>query len=193
MADRIYFSTEIRRDHVIPIGVENPNQHEIEDEGKGLEIAGREVPRQAIALARDAIYRRRLLDGDIAVERYDLSQASERRRGIALLERLVPGEDGTTTGHVVWLWVTGPLESNAHLGVDATAYFADFRAQVEGANIDMSRVRFLSKPHVVLPSSGRGPALVREAERLRSLGLPLSVNLATGMLERAIASAPPQR
>ena len=193
VTDRLYFTTELRRNHVIPIGVENPNRHEIEDEGKGLEIAGRTVPRQAIALARDAIYRRRLRDGDIAIERYDISQPAERRRGIAFLERLVPSvEGGATGGHLVWLWVTGPQEANAHLGVDATAYFADFRAEAERASIDMSRVRFLSKPSVVLATGNRGPALAEQTERLRRLGLPISVNLATGMLERAIASAPPE-
>jgi hypothetical protein len=189
--DRAYFGAELRRTRVIPITVENPNRHEIEDEGKGFEVAGRDVSGQAIAIARDALLRRRLRDGDLALERYDLSRPEERRRAIALLERLVPADvSGAAPPHRLWLWVTGPLEENEHRGVDATAYIATFHAEVARANVDSSRLRYVSKPYVDLPRTGRGRALVEAADRMRALGLPLSVNLGTAALGAAIRDAP---
>jgi hypothetical protein len=194
--DRAYFTPDLRRSAVIPIGVENPNQHEIEDEGKGLIPFGVELPTQAVALARAAIYRRRLRDGDLAVERYDLSQPSDRRRALSLLELLIParGAGATTEGTRVWLWVNGPLdETNTHgVGEDATAYIAAFREEISRANINTGRLTLVSKPHVVIPRSGpaSGRALAEAADRFRGMELPLSVNLSTGALRAILVRVP---
>jgi hypothetical protein len=98
-SDRSYFGVELRRTKIIPIFVENPNEHEARDEGKGLGVWGRQLPEQAIALTREHVYARRLVDGDLALERYDLRHASEHERALALLETLLPPG---SSGHDVW-------------------------------------------------------------------------------------------
>ncbi|MBI2895303.1 MAG: hypothetical protein HYY06_17240 [Deltaproteobacteria bacterium] len=186
-SDRRYFGEDLRRQRLLPIFVENPNRHEVVDEGKGLAIAGRDdVSARAMELARDAIYRRRLRDGDLAIERYDLSKPEERRRAISLCEALLP-RGAPPPGGDVWLWVNGPLDPLGVRGEDASAYIAAFRAELGRARVELGRVRFVSKPHVDLP---RGPAR-REAfeaavDRFRALDLPLSVNLDTRALESLV-------
>jgi hypothetical protein len=192
-SDRRYFGAELRRRAVIPIGVENPNRHELVDEGKGLEIWGRSVPAEAVRLARDAIYRRRLEDGDLAVERYDLSLPSDRERAIAVLEALVPRSRRPTSGGRVWLWVNGGLDARGIGGHDATAHVESFRRDLSRADVDTSRLCLLSKPHVDLPDGpGRGEAFEAAVDRFRALGLPLSVNFDSQGLARLI-ERPSQR
>jgi hypothetical protein len=191
-SDRRYFGDALRRDHVVPISVENPNRHEIEDEGKGfmpmptpLPAPGAVSPaalERAVRLATDAVLRRRLADGDLALERYDLTAPADRRRAIDLLERLIPRRASGAGRTVVWLWVNGRLDERGVGGEDATAHIAGFRAEVAAADVDVARLRYLSKPHVALPGPGRARALREAVARFRGLGLPLSVNLGTGPL-----------
>lgn len=183
-SDRRYFGGQLRRDRIIPISVENPNRHEIDDEGKGFEITGRKISAKAFRITRDAVLRRRLRDGDLALERYDLSKQSERRRAIRVLERLIPENRETKNKHLVWLWINGRLDRLGVRGEDASAYIADFRLQVEAANIDTSRLRYVNKPSVILPRKGTAKALKQAAKAMRKLGLPLSVNMNTKKLLR---------
>lgn len=192
-SDRAYFGEALRRDHVIVISVENPNDHEVEDEGKGFRPqkadGSSEIVESATQVATNAILRRRLLDGDLALERYDLTQRADRRRAIDLLERLIP-EQGPRAGpgHTVWLWVNGRLDTLGVRGEDATDYIEEFRAEVAGANINTARLDYVSKPHIDLPPGGpqstRAKALRDAAARLRGLKLPLSVNLTTAAFLR---------
>lgn len=185
-SDRAYFGDAIRREHILPIFVENPTPHEIVDEGKGFVIAGREIDAVIVRRARDAIIRRRLADGDVAIERYDLSRPEERRRAIVFLEAIVP-EGAAAPGGVVWVWVNGPLDALGIRGEDATAYVVDFRAELEAARIDLSRVRLFSKPHVDLPrGEARRLAFEAAVDRFRTLDLPLSVNLDTRALRALV-------
>ncbi len=186
-SDVAYFGADVRRAHVIPIFVENPTRHEYEDEGKGMSIAGRDdVTAGAITRARDAVYRRRLRDGDIALERYDLSRASERARAVRVLEAIVP--PGAPSGGVVWLWVNGGLEPDGTRGHDATPYVAAFRAELASAAIDPARVRLFGKPSVTLPNGpGRRAELEAAIDRYHALDLPVSVNLDTRALRALLA------
>lgn len=187
IGDRRYFGERLRREHVIVIGVENPNRHEIVDEAKGLVLPGMDAPEEAIGIARRAIYRRRLRDGDLAIERYHLGDPIERRRAIAVLEELIPrtgGDDGSDA--VIWLWVHGGLDSRAVRGTDATRHIGMFRQEVAAANVDVRRVRYLSKPHVPIGGRNLAQQLDTHARRYRSLELPLSLNIGSGLLARLI-------
>lgn len=200
-SDRRYFGAALRRDRVIPISVENPNRHEIEDEGKGFlpfplpaaSVVSPPTLERAVRMATDAVLRRRLADGDLALERYDLTVPADRRRAIALLERLIPR--GAGQGHAVWLWVNGRLDERGVGGEDATAHIAGFRAEVAAARVDVARLRYLSKPHVALARArspaDRGRALREAVARFSALDLPLSVNLGTGPLLRLWAEGEP--
>lgn len=185
LGDRRYFGERLRREHLILIGVENPNRHEIVDEAKGLVVAGMELPEQAITLARRAIYRRRLRDGDLAVERYHLGEPAERRRAISVLEELIPrsGADGAG-GATVWLWVHGGLDPRGVRGTDATRYIGMFRQEVASANVDVRRLRYLSKPHVPIGGRNLAQQLDTHARRFRAMDLPLSLNIGSGLLAR---------
>ncbi len=181
-SDRRYFGERVRREHIVLVAVENPNRHEVRDENKGLEVFGRALPPEAVALARRSIYARRLQDGDIAIERYHLGHPEERRRAIRVLfELLGPGSSG---GHRVWVSVHGGLDARGTRGTDATRYIAGFRAEVADAGIDTVRVRYLSKPHVPIGGRNMARQLDAAARRFRQLDLPLSLNLGTPLLRR---------
>jgi hypothetical protein len=182
-SDRSYFGVELRRTKIIPIFVENPNEHEARDEGKGLGVWGRELPEQAIALTREHVYARRLSDGDLALERYDLRHTSEQARAIALLETLLPPG---SSGHDVWVWVNGGSDGHGS-GDPAVPYIADFQAQLEAAEIELSRVVLLSKPSIQPWGDDAKQVFEAEVDRHAALGIPLSAQLSTAQLERLIA------
>jgi hypothetical protein len=182
-SDRSYFGVELRRTKIIPIFVENPNEHEARDEGKGLGVWGRELPEQALALTRAHVYARRLADGDLALERYDLRHASEHARAIALLETLLPPG---SSGHHVWLWVNGGSDGHGS-GDPAVPYIADFQAQLEAAEIELSRVILLSKPSIQPWGDDAKQLFEAEVDRYAALGIPLSAQLSTSQFERLVA------
>lgn len=183
--DRRYFTDALRRERVVPILVENPDAKE-RDEGKGLLPQGVEVEPESARLARRAILRQRLKDGDVAIERYDISRPEERQRAIALLEELIPRDDLEPT--TVWLWVTGPLEEGAKLqGEDATTWIGALRLELEEANVNPARLQILSKPSVPLPTGhGATEAFDEALTRFEALDLPMSVQLQTEALRRLI-------
>ncbi|WP_181232965.1 hypothetical protein [Enhygromyxa salina] len=182
-SDRSYFGVELRRDKIIPIFVENPNEHELRDEGKGLGVWGRELAPEALAITRRVVYGRRLLDGPLAVERYDLRFETEHQRAIALLEELVPRG---SSGHQLWLWVNGGTDGHGK-GDPAVPYIADFQAKISAANVEVSRVVLLSKPSV-RPWGADGKQILEvETDRYAQLGIPLSVQLRTEQLRSLIA------
>lgn len=174
-SDRNYFGTEQRARAIIPIFVEHPNEHESRDEGKGMGVWGMDIPAEAIAIARRAVYARRLEDGALAVERYDLREQAEWDRARGLLEDLVPRG---SSGHTLWLWVNGGSDGHGH-GNSALPYIEAFRNSLEDADIEMSRVRLLSKPS----PRPRGPTAKADfeaaVERARALGVPASIQLNT--------------
>jgi hypothetical protein len=181
-SDRTYFGVELRRTKIIPIFVENPNEHESRDEGKGLGVWGRELPEQALALTGKYVYARRLADGDLALERYDLRHASEQARAIALLELLLPPG---SSGHDVWLWVNGGSDGHGS-GDPAVPYIADFQVQLEAAQIELSRLVLLSKPSIQPWGDDAKQLFEAEVDRYTALGIPLSAQLSTSQFERLI-------
>ena len=182
-SDRSYFGAELRRDKIIPIFVENPNEHELRDEGKGLGVWGLDLAPQALAITRRAVYGRRLLDGALALERYDLRFEPEQDRAIALLEELVPQG---SSGHQLWIWVNGGTDGHGS-GDPALPYIADFQARIDAANIEVSRVVLLSKPSV-RPWGDEGRQILEtETDRYAQLGIPLSAQLSTKQLQRLLS------
>ena len=177
-SDVKYFGRAIRYHRIIPIFVENPNTKELEQEGKGMHPLGRKkVDPALIDRAMRAVYRRRLLDGPIAIERYDLSQSKERDRAIAVLEALIPPNE---EGPALWLWVTGRLDPHRKAeGENATKYLPVFRKQIAAAKINLRRLRILSKPSTQLPDSDRQTAFLRDAKWYRMRALPYSVRLSS--------------
>lgn len=190
-SDRAYFTAALRRDRVIPIFVENPMPHE-RGEMKGIDIVGRHVDPALRDMVVRTIYARRLADGDLAVERYDLSDASERRRAIGLLEALVPRSSAGGPTTRVWLWVTGRLSSRDKLaGEDALAHVRGFRAELERANVDSARVALLSKPAYQPRESAFCADMESALAAHEALDIPLSTSLST-MDERLFTLLCPQ-
>lgn len=178
-SDRAYFTAALRRDRVIPIFVENPMPHE-RGEMKGIDIVGRDVDPALRDMVVRTIYARRLADGDLAVERYDLSDASERRRAVALLQALVPRSSVGVATTRVWLWVTGRLSSGGKLaGENALAHVRGFRAELERANVDIARVALFSKPAYEPPETGFCTDMESALAAHEALGIPLSVAVST--------------
>jgi hypothetical protein len=189
-SDRLYFTDDLRRRRIIPITVAEPSEKEI-DEGKGFlapehqREPGAEV---AASKTRRILLRRRLADGDVAVERYDISKASQRAMIASLLRTIIPAKDPAPGTGVVWVWINGPLDPDRKLrGQDATPWVELLRRELATEDIQHSRVRFFSKPSVELPNgAGRKAALDEAIGRFDRLDLPLSLNLRTAAFRAAI-------
>ena len=181
-SDVTYFGT-ILRAKTIPIFVENPNEHEARDEGKGMGVWGVELRDDAVTLARDRVYARRLLDGPLGVERYDLRHDAERARAIALLETLIPAG---SRGHPVWLWINGGSDGHGK-GEPAIPYVAAFQQAIEAADIETARLVLLSKPSVRPRGAEAQATLDAFADETRALGIPASVQLNTRAARRLLA------
>lgn len=178
-SDRRYFGASLRHHRVIPLFVENPNTRELLDEGKGMMVVGRDFDPALVKLARDAVYRRRLRDGDLAIERYDLSQPAERDRAIEVLQAFIGSRD-PAPGGTLWLWVTGKLDPNHEgEGENAARYLPAFLKQVDAAALDRSRLRILSMPSTQVPADGQATFVKKDAAWYRKRGLPYSVRLNT--------------
>jgi len=87
--------------------------------------------------------------------------------------------DGSRGGGNAWLWVTGPLEpGNTLRGENASAYIEAFRRQVANASIDTGRLRYLSKPRLVLPpGKSRREAFAAAVGRANALDVRQSIDL----------------
>ena len=177
-SDRSYFGTELRRTKIIPIFVENPNEHESRDEGKGMIPWGVELPAAAVELASRAVYARRLADGPLALERYDLRDASERARAIALLEALVPRG---SSGPLLYLWVNGGSDGHGK-GEPATPHIPSFSTELDAAPIARERVVLFSKPSVRPRGKDASKVLEAAIDEHAKLGIPLSAQLRTSQL-----------
>jgi hypothetical protein len=178
-SDRRYFGAALRYHRVIPLFVENPNTHELRDEGKGMTVFGRDIEPSLVKLARDAVYRRRLRDGDLAVERYDLSQQGERDRAIEVLEAFI-GKDDAAPGGTLWLWVTGKLDPMREAeGENAVRYLPAFIKQLDAAAVDRARLRIVSMPSTDLPAADQLGFVKKDAAWYRKRDLPYSVRLTT--------------
>jgi len=172
-SDREYFGDVVRHDHLIPLFVENPSEHEIVDEGKGLVVHGRTLDPAAIALTRREVYRRRLQDGAMAIERYDITSEADVRRAIEVLELLAP--EGTR-GHHVYVWVGGPLIAGTERVVDVHEQMPAFVTALEGASIEMTRVTVFARP--VFQAKGKQREdLEAAAARARAQGVLYGVNM----------------
>ncbi len=172
-SDREYFGDVVRHDHAIPLFVENPSEHEIVDEGKGLVVHGRTLEPAAIALTRREVYLRRLQDGAMAIERYDITSESDVRRAIEVLELLAP--EGTR-GHHVYVWVGGPLIAGTERVVDVHERMPEFVAALAGASIEMTRVSVFARP--VFQAKGKTRKdLEAVASRARKQGVIYGVNM----------------
>lgn len=181
--DRDYFSPTIRREHIIPIFVENPNPHEIE-EGKGYVVPGMDLSRRVRLFLVGEICRQRLRDGDIALERYDLSSSRDVKRALDILTRIIPdGDPGNTR---VWLWVTGRLEPGLVLkGEGALEYAEDFWRRAADLPIDLARLKLFSKPWESI-----GPHFERLLGAYRGASLYFSVDVGVRSLLASVARSP---
>lgn len=181
-SDRAYFGDARARTSLI--FVENPNDHERFDEGKGMLPPDREVDPSAAAIARRAVYAARLADGDLSLERYDLTRADDRGRVIALLEELVlRGSQGAT----VWVWAHAGYDGHSTHGPDPLPHVGRFRRELRRAPIARDRVRILARPSLELPRVGdRRAALEAALDRSAAIDLPLSVHLGTRSLLRML-------
>ncbi|MEM7155116.1 MAG: hypothetical protein AAF799_19875 [Myxococcota bacterium] len=178
-SDRAYFGVRMRHDRVIPLFVENPSEHEIVDEGKGLVVHGRALDPEAIALTREYVYRRRLRDGAMAIERYDITRESDVQRAIEVLEMLVPA--GSGPGHHVYVWVGGPLIPGTERTEDVHDRMPEFVAALEAADIEMDRVTVFARP--VFQSRGKTrDDLSAAVDRARDQGVIYGVNMNTAAL-----------
>jgi hypothetical protein len=144
-----YFGRDLRRARVIPIIVENPNPHE-RREGKGLVPMDRShVPPTVIHLVRDQLLASRLRDGDIAIERYDLSSPAERDRVTQLLRHLIPV--GSPSAGKVWLWMAGAsMSPDGGCDNRVLEQTQSFLVDLESAGVDRSRLRLVRKPDLTL-------------------------------------------
>ena len=177
------------RDHIIPVSVENPSAHEIDDEGKGFAVRGRELSPEAMALARAAVLRVRLAAGPLAIERYHLGRADERRRLRGVLADLVPRG---STGADVWVWANGGLDARGVGGTPPDAFVPSFRAELAGdERIATRRVRMLGKPHVDLREGDARAVLEAAIQAHARWSMPVSVNVNARRL-RSIVSATPE-
>ena len=188
-SDRAYFGRALRHYRVIPILVENPLPKEVETEGKGLVPPGPPVAPELLSLVRDALLRRRLRDGDIALERYDLSQLEQRQRAVELLRALLPADD-PAPGGTVWLWVNGRLDPHRKAeGENAVRYLPKLEADLRAAGIARDRLQILSKPATEIPPGAGRPAAFRgDAKWYHKRGYPYAVRLTAGDLEAILAS-----
>ncbi len=180
-SDRHYFGQRLRREHLILVSVNTPNAHEATEEAKGFDPPGYDVSDEAVALARRAVFRRRLTDGDIGLERFDLARPEERRHAIEILQALI-GADATEGDGKVWLFVHGGMNASGSSGPDAVAYIHSFRNEVAEADVDVSRVRYLSRPHVRIGGGDLPRKLDAAARRMRNHDLPLNLAIGTGLL-----------
>jgi hypothetical protein len=197
-SDVHYFGESLRYHRVIPILVEHPQNREAVEEGKGFTVVDRTFPPELVRMVRRTVLSRRLLDGDIALERYDLTVPAERAHAIDVLADLIPASDAAGSAAPgsaklpaaadvsrprVWLWVTGRLVPGGHTGESAARYLEGFMAELARAPIDHSRLRVLGKPSFDLPAGrGAAEALEREATWYRKRNLPLAVSVTTGPL-----------
>ncbi|OIP29996.1 MAG: hypothetical protein AUK47_26180 [Deltaproteobacteria bacterium CG2_30_63_29] len=183
-SDRDYFTPELRRDAFIPLLVEHASPHEINDEGKSFHVSGREVPDAIIALTRSAVLRRRLADGDLAIERYDLSRASELDHLVEVLAPLVPAGD---EGNTVWLWVTGPTEVEGEWkGPPALDYREALEAKLLAAGLNLDRIRVVTRNPEALSSKTPAAELASQAKAHGDAGWTLRLNLRAGALQKKL-------
>ena len=173
--DLRYFGAELRRDSFIPILVANPGEAELA-EGKGAAVAGLDVAEADLDALMVSILQRRLLDGDVAIERYDLSTERDQLRAIAILEALIPAAEAD--GPTVWLWVNGRLDPEQKLrGEGPIDYMDEFSARLDDADVAQSRLRYVAKPVVDLPASGARAVLEEAIRDSEAVGLPVSITL----------------
>ena len=179
-SDLRYFGERLRREKIILVALENPTVHERVDEANGFLPPRGTLREEAVTMAVDALFRRRLMDGDVGIERVDLNRMSERRHAVDLLERLVPEE--APGDSQVWLYVHGGLRGSAI--DDALSHMYGFRLQLEAGNINLDRVRLFARPSVPIGGSDLARQLWLGARRFRNHNLPMSLNLSSGLLAR---------
>jgi hypothetical protein len=85
----------------------------------------------------------------------------------------------------VWLWVNGGSDGHGS-GDPAIPYIPDFQAQLEAAEIELSRLVLLSKPSIQPWGDDAKQVFEAEVDRYAALGIPLSAQLSTSQFERLI-------
>ena len=186
-SDLRYFGRRLREENIILVSVENPTIHEVRDEHKGFRSYYRDLSDEAILIAKRAVYRRRLEDGPIALERYNCAERSDRDRAVAILQEIVPSG---SRGHDVWVWINGGLDSRLVTGESGAPHAWKIREAVERAPIEASRVRYLSKPHERFRGDDIPRAFFLQARRYQRLELAMPVVYRTRFVRRLIQEAP---
>ncbi len=182
MSDLQYFGTRVRREHMILIMTDNPSIHELRDEGRGFDVYGRDLTEEAIEMARRAVIQRRMRDGDVAIERYNISLGPERRRSIRTLTRLL---DGAPREATLWLFAHGGIDPDGGGQRDAFPFANGYRSELEEAGL-RDRVRLVSVPAVPIGGRGLHERLHEASRRYRAVRLPLHLNLGTPLTKRLL-------
>ena len=174
--DKSYFGSV--RAKAIPMMGVKPSQEDSISGTKALE----DMSDQII----EAVMRRRLADGDLAlIYRYqypfDLSSPDERLQVITTLSRVIP--PNAPPGGVVWLWVWGGSDSDLNSDWnDLTSYVEEFKERLRSEEIDLSRLKFYAKATFEFEGIAASDQFENELDRYESFGLTLSVNTdATGV------------
>ena len=168
-SDRRYFGEDLRRTTVVPILVENPNDEEIR-EGKGLRPASLPaLSDEAIRTTLRALLRRRLQDGEVAVERYDIADREARARAFGVIQDVVG--DADKTGHRLWVWLSGPTDTDNRAPADAPEALTAFRQALEDAGIPLARLGLLYMPATRTSKDPPRP----DREQLRRAVAPIEI------------------
>ena len=142
------------------------------NENKSFCIQGLKALEDACDEIIEAVMRRRLVDGDLALQyryRYpfDLSSIAERRQAVTTLSRVIP-PDGPPGGDV-WLWVWA--------GPDSDDYAIDiFEDELRAAEVDLNRLQLYAKPTFEFRGPNASEQFETELDRYTSYGVTLSVN-----------------
>jgi len=168
-ADNAYFGSV--RDKAIPLMGVRPSEEDT-NENKSFCIQGLKALEDACDEIIEAVMRRRLVDGDLALQyryRYpfDLSSTAERRQAVTTLSRVIP-PDGPPGGDV-WLWVWA--------GPDSDDYAIDiFEDELRAAEVDLNRLQLYAKPTFEFRGPNASEQFETELDRYTSYGVTLSVN-----------------
>ncbi len=175
--DNAYFGSV--RDKAIPLMGVRPSEEDTR-ENKSFCIEGLKALEQACDQIIETVMRRRLVDGDLALQyryRYpfNLSSAAERLQAVTTLSRVIPPD--APPGGDVWLWIWA--------GPDSDDYAIDiFEDELRSAEIDLERLRFYAKPTFEFRGSNASNQFETELDRYEEYGVTLSVNTnAAGLLK----------
>jgi hypothetical protein len=142
-----------------------------------------------VRLVRKHILTSRLSDGDIALERYDLSSSAERERVAGILRDLL--QRPAPPGGLVWVWMAGAPRSpdggcDAAVGEQARSFFDE----LDRMGVDRSRVRLVRKPDLQLGGEQERTTFETALANCSALEILLPIDRTAEELRTWIETAP---